>query len=56
MSPYFLDIQECSKRLDLSQLEGSNILITGATGLIGGCLVDMLMNVDCQVFALGRNM
>ena len=55
MSSYFLDIQECSKRIDLSPLEGSNILITGATGLIGGSLVDILMNVHCQVYALGRN-
>ena len=55
MSPYYLDIQECSKRIDLSPLEGSNILITGATGLIGGSLVDVLMNVHCQVYALGRN-
>ena len=55
MSPYYLDIQECSKRIDLSPLEGSNILITGATGLIGGSLVDILMNVHCQVYALGRN-
>ena len=55
MSPYVLDIQECSKRIDLSQLEGSNILITGATGLIGGSLVDVLMNARCQVYALGRN-
>ena len=55
VNPYFLDIQECSKRIDLSPLEGSNILITGATGLIGGSLVDVLMNVHCQVYALGRN-
>ena len=55
MSPYFLDIQECSKRIDLSSIEGCNILITGATGLIGGSLVDILMNVNCQVYALGRN-
>ena len=55
VNPYFLDIQECSKRIDLSPLEGSNILITGATGLIGGSLVDVLMNVHCQVYTLGRN-
>ena len=55
MSPYFLDIQECSNKIDLSKLEGCNILITGATGLIGGSLVDILMNANCQVYALGRN-
>ena len=56
MSPYFLDIQQCLKHLDLSLLEGNNILISGATGLIGGCLVDVLMHhAQCQVYALGRN-
>lgn len=40
------------------KLSGSNILVTGATGLIGGCLVEaLLMNPkrDYQVYALGRN-
>lgn len=55
VSPYSLDIQRCINALDLSQLEGCNILITGATGLIGGALVDVLTNVKCQVYALGRN-
>lgn len=55
VSPYVLDIQACLKRLDLSPLAGSSILITGATGLIGGCLVDFLMQAQCQVYALGRN-
>lgn len=55
VSPYVLDIQKCLKRLDLSQLEGNSILITGATGLIGGCIVDVLMHAQCQVYALGRN-
>lgn len=57
VSPYVLDIQACLKHLDLSQLAGRSILITGATGLIGGCLVDVLMQAPCrcQVYALGRN-
>lgn len=47
--------------LDLpwSKLSGNNILITGATGLIGSCLVEVLMcnpNRDYHVYAAGRNM
>lgn len=46
--------------LDLpwEKLSGSNILITGATGLIGSCLVEVLMsrpNKDYHVYASGRN-
>jgi nucleoside-diphosphate-sugar epimerase len=55
MSVYINDIQKSLKSLDLSSLEGSNILITGATGLIGSCLVDVLMNIGCTVYAHGRN-
>ncbi len=39
-------------------LEGKNILITGATGLIGGCLVDVLMQRSegaFTIYAAGRN-
>lgn len=44
--------------LPWSKLSGSNILVTGATGLIGGCLVDALMlnpKKDYHVYASGRN-
>lgn len=44
--------------LPWSKLSGTNILVTGATGLIGGCLVEALMmnpNRDYQVYASGRN-
>lgn len=44
--------------LPWGKLSGCNILVTGATGLIGSCLVDMLMDNphrDYQVYALGRN-
>ena len=40
--------------LPWQQLSGKNILVLGATGLIGGCLVDMLMQhegLDYQVYA-----
>ncbi len=46
------------KSLPWEKLSGCNILVTGATGLIGTCLVDMLMvnpQKDYHVYALGRN-
>ena len=46
------------KNLPWEKLSGCNILVTGATGLIGSCLVYMLMTnprKDYQVYALGRN-
>ncbi len=59
INPYQKDIQYLFQHgLDLSKLEGSNILIAGATGLIGSCIVDILMaNPECNyhVFASGRN-
>lgn len=39
-------------------LSGKNILITGATGLIGSCLVEVFMQhvpLEYHVYALGRN-
>lgn len=38
-------------------LEGKSIMISGATGLIGSFLIDVVMEKDigCTVFALGRN-
>lgn len=46
--------------LDLpwEKLSGANILITGATGLIGSCLLEVLMSnphIDYHVYASGRN-
>ncbi|MCQ2163633.1 MAG: NAD-dependent epimerase/dehydratase family protein [Bacteroidales bacterium] len=44
--------------LPWDKLSGKNILITGATGLIGSCVVDVLMNhkgIDYHVYASGRN-
>lgn len=43
------------------KLQGKYILISGATGLVGSCLVDTIMyrnynyGMNCTVFALGRN-
>lgn len=47
-----------SLNLPWDKLSGTNILITGATGLIGSCVVDVLMRnpkKDYNVFAAGRN-
>ena len=55
VSPYIEDIRRGLQQYDLTSLTGSRILITGATGLIGGCLVDILMHCQCQVYAMGRN-
>ena len=44
--------------LPWKKISGSNILVTGATGLIGGCLVEALMmnpKKDYHVYASGRN-
>lgn len=40
------------------KLSGKNILVTGATGLIGSCIVEILMSrkdINYHVFASGRN-
>lgn len=59
ISSYRKDILNIFKMdLPLEKLSGCNILITGATGLIGGCLVETLMmnpKRDYQVYASGRN-
>lgn len=47
-----------SENLPWKILSGANILVVGATGLIGSCLVEMLMlnpSRDYKVFAGGRN-
>ena len=57
-NPYLQDIERGLTSLDLTVLNGHSILITGATGLIGGCLVDVLMHCPastCQVYESGRN-
>lgn len=51
-------LKVASLPLPWEQLKGCNILVTGATGLIGSCLVDVLMmhpNRDFHVYAAGRN-
>lgn len=59
MSSYQEDIlQIFEQKLPWEELSGTNILVTGGTGLIGGCLVETLMmnpKRDYQVYASGRN-
>ena len=48
-------------KLNWDKLRNSNFLITGATGMIGSFLIDVIMkknkdeNLNCNVFAIGRN-
>lgn len=59
ISTYQQDILQIIKEdLPWNKLSGCNILVTGASGLIGGCLVETLMvnpKKDYQVYASGRN-
>ena len=59
VSRYREDIMHIFKEdMPWQKLSGCNILITGATGLIGGCLVEALMmnpKKDYHVYASGRN-
>ena len=54
---YYLD-EACKQKLPWDCLIDANVLITGATGLIGSCLIDLLMNSSIKgvnVYAAGRN-
>lgn len=57
-SLYLEDLQAVAA-LDLpwEKLEGKSVLLSGATGLIGSFLVDVLLekNIECKVYALGRS-
>lgn len=59
MSSYIDDIKNVATlNLPWEKLNGCNILITGATGLIGSCLVEVLMSrpgKNYNVYASGRN-
>lgn len=59
MSSYEHDmLRALALPLPWAVLKGKNVLVTGATGLIGNCLVKMLLrqpDLDCQVYAAGRS-
>ena len=59
MKTYFDDILKIyNESIPWEDLSGTNILITGATGLIGSTLVEVLMSnphLNYNVYAAGRN-
>lgn len=59
---YIEDVRAVANlKLPWGKLEGKSILISGATGLIGSFLIDVLMeqntacNLNCHIYALGRD-
>ena len=59
---YLEDVQAvCDLPLPWEKLKGKTLVLSGATGLIGSCLVDVLMRrnisygLDCRIVALGRS-
>ena len=57
-SLYVEDLDDVlSENLPWEKLKGKKVLVTGATGLIGSCIVDVLMRLNyVKVFAMGRNL
>ena len=59
---YLQDLEKAAAQLpDWNMLRGRSILISGATGMIGSFLVDLIFfqngrcDLNCTVYALGRN-
>ena len=59
---YMNNIKEISnKKINWEKLRNTNFLITGATGMVGKVLIDVIMylneaiDLNCTVYALGRN-
>ena len=55
---YLEDIEYvCGLDLPWKKLQGKSVLLSGATGLVGSFLVDVLLSkgIDCTVYALGRS-
>ena len=55
---YLEDIEYvCGLDLPWEKVQGKSVLLSGATGLVGSFLVDVLMSngIDCTVYALGRS-
>ncbi len=60
-SLYREDLQRILTTVRVDGLKGKSFLVTGATGMIGSCLIDTLMlldgcGADIKVHALGRNL
>ena len=57
---YQEDLQRILKTVCTEGLNGKSFLVTGATGMVGSCLIDVLMlldrcGIDIKVYAVGRN-
>lgn len=57
---YIQDLDNILETKNISSLNGKSILITGATGLLGVCLIDALMRLNerggnVMVYAVGRS-
>ena len=57
---YQEDLKRICQTKDIANLYSKRFLITGATGLIGVCLIDALMKANAEganitIYALGRN-
>ena len=58
---YIRALERTLSSINLSALSGKTLLISGATGMIGSCLIDMLMlwnqhsDSPCKVMCCGRN-
>ncbi len=58
MEEYLADLDAvCDQKLPWDELSGKTIMISGATGMIGSFLIDVLFrkNIGIKVVALGRN-
>lgn len=61
MKTYFENLYTAGKQINWQQLQNKTILITGATGMIGRCLIDFVMcannnyGLNIKVIAVARN-
>lgn len=53
---YAACLERARSGLDLSLLQGKRILVAGAAGMLGSCVIDLLRTYgQCQVIGMGRN-
>lgn len=53
---YLSSLKQGLLELDLSALDGKCVLVAGAAGMLGSCIVDMLRSYgQCRVVAMGRD-
>lgn len=57
MNPKYLEDVELVSGMDLpwERINGKSILLSGASGLVGSFLIDVLVKKDCRILALGRD-